>query len=166
MRRWILISIAICSLLMAACGGDDPEPTNAGQGQVEEEEPAEEEEQADGPDATVAVAESDLGSILVDAEGNTLYMFVPDQEAGEPTCYDDCAAAWPALEADGDPAAGEGIDAALLGTVERTDGAMQVTYNDLPLYLFSGDETAGDTNGQGLNDVWWVVSPSGEPRME
>lgn len=160
MRRWVVISIAICSLVLAACGADEPEP--AAEGEPDQVEEPEEEPETD---ATVAVADSDLGSILVDADGNTLYMFVPDQEAGEPTCYDDCAAAWPALEADGDPVAGEGVDASLLGTAERTDGSVQVTYNDLPLYLFSGDEAAGDTNGQGLNDVWWAVSPSGEPRM-
>jgi predicted lipoprotein with Yx(FWY)xxD motif len=91
-------------------------------------------------------------------------MFVPDQEAGgEPTCYEECAEAWPALEASDEPTAGDGLDQSMLGTVERTDGAEQVTYNNLPLYHFSGDESAGDTNGQGLNDVWWVLSPEGEP---
>lgn len=59
----------------------------------------------------------------------------------------------PPLEANGEPTAGPELDGALLGAVERTDGSTQVTYNDLPLYLFSGDEAAGDTNGQGLNDV-------------
>jgi hypothetical protein len=47
--------------------------------------------------------------------------------------------------------------------VKRTDGTDQATYNDLPLYHFSGDEAGGDTNGQGLQDVWWVVSPEGKP---
>jgi predicted lipoprotein with Yx(FWY)xxD motif len=51
----------------------------------------------------------------------------------------------------------------MLGTVERDDGTTQVTYNDLPLYYFSGDQAAGDLEGQGLNDVWWVLSPEGEP---
>jgi predicted lipoprotein with Yx(FWY)xxD motif len=92
---------------------------------------------------------------------------VPDQqEDGKPTCYDDCAQTWPALEAQGEPVAGDGIDESLLGRVERTDGATQVTYNDLPLYHYSGDEAAGDTNGQGLSDVWWLLSPDGEPLKE
>lgn len=155
MRRTFAL-LAGLMLVLAACGGDEAEPAGGG---ADTEEAAPTEEAA----ATVEVAMSDLGEILVDAEGNTLYMFVPDQEAGEPTCYDDCAEAWPAFEASEDPVAGEGLDQSMLGTVERTDGTDQVTYNELPLYYFSGDEMAGDTNGQGLNDVWWVLSPEGEP---
>ena len=97
------------------------------------------------------VATSGLGDILQDADGRTLYLFNPDGQ-GDPTCYDDCADNWPALV--GEVAAGDGLDAALLGTVTRTDGAVQVTYNGWPLYYFSGDAAPGDTNGQGLNDEW------------
>lgn len=152
MRRMMILAAAV-SLVLVACGGDDA-PSADG-----EQDPAEE------APATIEAADSDLGSILVDADGNTLYMFVPD-EGGDPTCYEECAANWPPLEATGDPTVGPELDGSLLNTVERTDGATQVTYNDLPLYLFSGDEAAGDTNGQGLDDVWWVVSPEGEPVMD
>jgi predicted lipoprotein with Yx(FWY)xxD motif len=62
----------------------------------------------------------------------------------------------------GAPAAGEGVDAALLGTITRDDGAMQVTYNGWPLYYFADDTAPGDANGQGLGDVWFLVSPTGE----
>lgn len=114
----------------------------------------------DGP--TVESAESDLGTILVDGEGRTLYVFLNDS-GGESTCYDDCAESWPALETDGDPQAGEGADTSLLGTTERDDGSLQVAYDQMPLYYFAGDEAPGDTNGQGIGDVWYVVSPEGEP---
>jgi predicted lipoprotein with Yx(FWY)xxD motif len=153
MRRTLTV-VAAFVLLFAACGGDEEEPA-AGGGQEEPQEEAA---------ATIEVASASMGDILADADGNTLYMFVPDQEQnGEPTCYDDCAEAWPAFEATGEVTAGEGLDQSLLGTAERTDGTTQVTYNDLPLYYFSGDEAAGDTNGQGLMDVWYVMSPEGEP---
>jgi predicted lipoprotein with Yx(FWY)xxD motif len=158
MRR-ILTLVAAGVLLFAACGGDE-NGTEAGGGQTPAGETQPQEEAA----ATIEVASASLGDILADADGNTLYMFVPDQQQnGEPTCYDDCAEAWPALEAEGEIVAGEGLDQSLLGSVERTDGATQVTYNDLPLYYFSGDEAAGDTNGQGLMDVWYVVSSEGRP---
>lgn len=159
MRRMLMVAVA-CSLVLVACGGDEAPTATEEQDQVEQDQV--EEEGA----ATVATADSEFGTILVDADGNTLYMFVPDEQEGEPTCYDDCAATWPALEAIDEPTAGDGLEASLLGTVERTDGSTQVTYNDLTLYLFAGDDAPGDTNGQGLNDVWWVVSAEGEPVME
>ena len=115
--------------------------------------------------ATVAVAESDFGPILVDAEGKTLYMFKPDT-AGEPTCYDDCETNWPPLVVTGEITVGEGLDAATFTTVARTDGSMQVKAGDWPLYYFANDAAAGDVNGQGQGDVWYVVSPAGEPIEE
>jgi predicted lipoprotein with Yx(FWY)xxD motif len=114
--------------------------------------------------ATVEVSESaDFGPILVDAQGMSLYLFTNDtQNSGASTCADDCLAEWPALTTDGDPAAGEGVDASLLGTIKRDDGSTQVTYNGWPLYYFADDTAAGDTNGQGLGDVWFLVTPAGE----
>lgn len=53
-------------------------------------------------------------------------------------------------------------DAALVGTTVREDGSTQLTYHGWPLYYVSGDESAGDTAGQGINDVWFVVGPDGE----
>lgn len=106
----------------------------------------------------LVVTTSDLGDILTDGEGRTLYLFVPDGQ-GESTCYDGCASAWPPLE--GEVTAGDGIDPALMGSIERTDGSSQATYNDWPLYYFSGDNGPGDTNGQGINEIWYVVDPGG-----
>jgi len=119
--------------------------------------------------ATVNVSESaDHGSILVDANGMALYAFMADTQNGDTsTCGDDdgCATEWPPLVSDGDPVAGEGVDASLLGTITRDDGTMQVTYNGWPLYLFEEDTAAGDTNGQGIDEfggLWFLVSPTGE----
>ena len=93
----------------------------------------------------------------------SLYLFTNDtQDSGASTCADDCLAAWPALLSDGDPVAGEGVDAALLGTITRDDGTTQVTYNGWPLYYYAEDTAAGDTNGQGVGDVWFLVTPEGE----
>ena len=105
------------------------------------------------------VADSSLGSILSDGDGNTLYLFTPDTQ-GESVCYDQCEAAWPPVVDELQP--GDGVDGALLGAVARTDGSQQVTYNGWPLYYFANDSAPGDINGQGLNDVWYVVSAEGD----
>ena len=146
------VSAGLLAVALVACGSDEPGPAGSPQ-------------PTDGGSAgaaTVQTGETDLGTILTDAEGMTLYVFGAD-ENGESTCYDDCAATWPALTIEGEPQAGEGADASLLGTTERTDGTVQVTYAGQPLYYFASDAAPGDTNGQGLGDIWYVSSPEGEP---
>lgn len=168
---------------LAACGDDDPqgattveETTVAGgeEATTEEETTASEEatteemteesteDGAAAGAATVMTAESDLGTILVDGEGMTLYMFTNDtQDSGESVCEGDCLVAWPPLE--GEPTAGEGVDESLLGTIERSDGSTQASYNGWPLYYWAQDTAPGDVTGQGVNDVWYVLDPAGEP---
>lgn len=107
---------------------------------------------------------ADHGQYLTDANGMALYLFVPDAQ-GASTCTGDCATNWPPVivaSADALPTVGEGLDAALLGTVEREDGTLQLTYNGWPLYLFAGDTEAGQTNGQGVGDNWFLLDPAGE----
>lgn len=112
--------------------------------------------------ATVMVADNpDHGQILVDGEGRTLYLFMPD-EAGTPTCYDDCAIAWPPLLAEGEITVGAGLDDSDFSTAPRTDGGDQVKIGNWPLYYFASDAAPGETKGQGLQGIWFVVSPSGE----
>lgn len=109
---------------------------------------------------TIALADSTLGSIIVDAEGKTLYAFTNDVD-GVSTCYEDCATAWPPLVASEDVSLGDGLDATKLTTVDRTDGTKQVKYGDWPLYYFAADAAAGDTNGQGVGTRWYVVDAAG-----
>jgi predicted lipoprotein with Yx(FWY)xxD motif len=158
-RIKVLAVAALFLLAMAACS-DDVDPGDGTSSPTESSEPSEEPSE-EPAEATIAVEDSDLGQIVVDAEGRTLYVFLVD-EGTESTCYDDCEASWPPLTVEGDPAAGEGIDASLLGTTEREDGSIQVTLDGHPLYYFAADETADDVNGQGVGDVWYVVSPDGE----
>ena len=109
----------------------------------------------------VHLADSGLGQILVDPDGLTLYLFTVDT-GGESACYDSCADNWPAVP--GDTAVASSLDSSMFtfGTTERTDGSSQLTLNDQPLYYFAGDSAPGDTNGQGLNDVWYVVDANGQ----
>lgn len=101
-----------------------------------------------------------LGKILTDANGMTLYMFTKDTK-DTTNCYDKCEVAWPPLLTLDKPKLGDGIDAALIGTTTRKDGTTQVTYNGLPLYYYTKDTKAGDTIGQNVGTVWFVVGPDG-----
>ena len=114
----------------------------------------------EGPVAK-ATSDAELGDFLTDAEGNSLYIFTPDPE-GTSVCSGGCAEAWPPLLVgeNGTPAAGADLTGAL-GVTVRDDGTRQVTYRGRPLYFFANDSAAGDTNGQGVNDVWWVAAVSG-----
>lgn len=113
---------------------------------------------------TVRVSEvGTYGSALVDAEGRSLYLFTNDtQNGGSSACTGNCLTNWPPLLATGDPVAGDGAEASMLGTITRDDGTTQVTYNGWPLYYYAQDTAPGDANGQGVGSVWYLVSPTGE----
>jgi predicted lipoprotein with Yx(FWY)xxD motif len=165
-RFKVLALAAVLALLMAACG-DDSETGSTGSSSptetAESPEPSESagDESEGEEEYTVEAASSDLGEIVTDDSGRTLYVFMADTST-ESTCYDECAATWPALTVDGEPSA-EGVDASLLGTSARNDGSTQVTLNGHPLYYYAPDTSPGDTNGQGVGGVWFVVTPAGEP---
>ena len=178
-KRKLVVVGAIALLVLTACGnGDDgdagggsPSPT-AAESPSETPEPSPTEEPSETPEATetegssreteVETEDSALGTILTDSDGITLYVFLADEE-GVSTCYGDCAATWPAFLARGEVEGGGDVDESLLGTAERTDGGLQVTFNGMPLYYFADDQQPGDTNGQGIGDVWFVIAPDGNP---
>lgn len=162
-----LVIALVAVLALAGCDDSDPvvegEPTGTA---AETTEPDMTEPEGTGTatdmadaDVTLATASSSFGTILVDGDGLTLYVFDNDS-GGESSCYDACAATWPPVT--GTAAAGDGVDASLIGSTERTDGTTQVTYNGMPLYLYAADSAAGDVNGQGVGGVWWVVGADGE----
>jgi len=111
--------------------------------------------------AVVKAADSPLGKILVDDKGMVLYMYTKDTP-NVTVCYDQCATNWPPLLTKNKPTGGAGVDASLFGTTPRKDGSMQVTYKGWPLYYFAKDVAAGDTKGQNVGKVWFVLSPAGE----
>jgi predicted lipoprotein with Yx(FWY)xxD motif len=109
----------------------------------------------------LATADSDLGEIVVDAEGRTVYVFDRDTaDSGTSSCLDSCLQNWPAVTTDDEAPEVEGVGGEV-GTIERDDGTRQVTLDGLPLYTYAGDSDAGDVTGQGAQGVWWVVSPDG-----
>lgn len=106
----------------------------------------------------------DLGTILVDSAGRTLYDFHKDK-GSKSACYGACAGAWPPLLTDGDPQAQGPADRSMLGTTKRKDGTVQVTYNGWPLYTYVGDQNPGEANGNDIDQFgaeWYALQPNGQ----
>ena len=139
--------------LLTSCGGGDTSGTDNTQDGTSQSATG------DATQEQIMTTQTELGTFLVDEEGKTLYMFTQDSP-GKSVCEGDCLAAWPALP--GEMMAGEGVGQGLLGTIERSDGSTQATYADWPLYYYAQDQAAGDVNGQGVSDVWYVLSPDGK----
>jgi predicted lipoprotein with Yx(FWY)xxD motif len=145
------VALLVAVVVLAGCGGGgsaSPTPPKT----------------AGGRAATLGVGSVGLGKILVDSRAHTLYLFKKDSGTTS-SCFGACAANWPPLRARGTPTVGSGAKASLVATTVRSDGKAQVTYNGHPLYMFSGDEKAGDTNGEGVKAFggnWYAVDPSGK----
>lgn len=114
--------------------------------------------------ATVKVRATSLGRIVVNVQGRSLYLFERDRN-DKSSCYGECAKFWPPLLTRGEPVAGAGVKAKLLGVTRRKNGTRQVTYAGHPLYRYISDATAGQTTGEGstlFGAGWDVVAPSGK----
>jgi predicted lipoprotein with Yx(FWY)xxD motif len=145
----------------AAAEGTAAEGTEA-EGTAADDDTAAATETTVDPDAIVRTADSELGTILVDHEGMTLYAFLNDTE-GESTCTGDCLANWPAAVVEDAELNVGNLDPELFSTVENPEAGTMLKIGDWPLYTFAGDEAPGDVNGQEVGDVWYVVSPDGTP---
>jgi len=142
--------IPLTALAVAACGGGGAATASPPKTST-------------GASATLGVASSSLGSILVNSTGRTLYLFKADVGA-KSACTGACATAWPPLLATGKPTAGTGLTASKLATITRSDGTQQVTYNGHPVYLFIKDKKPGQTTGQGVTAfgaAWYALTPAG-----
>jgi predicted lipoprotein with Yx(FWY)xxD motif len=104
-----------------------------------------------------------MGTYLTDGSGRTVYLWVKDS-MNKSECSGACAGAWPPVPASGGVTASGGAKASDLGTITRSDGSKQVTYDGHPLYYYVGDTSPGQTSGQGNDGFgakWWLVAPSG-----
>jgi predicted lipoprotein with Yx(FWY)xxD motif len=155
-----LAALAAAGMLAAGCGGNS---SGSGGGGIYGGGTATPANSAPSGVATVTATSTKLGQVLVDGSGRTLYLFEKDQP-DQSACAGGCAAAWPPDQSSATPKAGSQVQASLLGTIKRSDGTTQVTYNHHPLYYYTGDSGAGQQNGQGLTAfgaAWFVVAPAG-----
>ena len=104
-----------------------------------------------------------LGTVVVDGQGYTLYRF--DKDSAKPptsNCAAECAQKWPpVLATPGTPLTVEGVEQEVVGTINRPDGSIQLTLGGWPVYRYSGDKKAGDTTGEGVGKTWFAVTPAG-----
>jgi predicted lipoprotein with Yx(FWY)xxD motif len=153
-------ALASLALIAAACGSSGGSSSASKSPSASTTKPA---SSQSAPPATVAIAKTNLGNVLVDAQGRTLYMFGADMGTTS-ACSGACAQNWPPLLASGQTTGGSGAKTSLVGTTTRSDGTQQVTYDGHPVYRFAGDHKAGDTNGQGLNafgGIWSALTSAG-----
>jgi predicted lipoprotein with Yx(FWY)xxD motif len=151
--------VAAGTLALAACGGGgksttaqvQPAAASASSAPAASSSPA---SSPTSPTATVKVATTAIGPVLVSADGLTLYRFDKDTGTGS-NCNGACAQAWPPLIATSTPTGWAG-----LGVVTRADGRLQVTYQGHPLYHYAGDGQPGDTTGDGFGGIWHAVHPA------
>ena len=110
------------------------------------------------PENAVKLSDNgDFGKILTNSDGKSLYFFSKDtKDTSE--CLDGCLNIWPVFYVE-NITADNGLEVADFATIIRTDGVKQTTYKGWPLYYFSNDTIAGDTNGDKVNDIWYIAKP-------
>ncbi len=152
-RWWAATGLAACAILLAACGS-----TSSGSGSTSSSSSA-----ASGSSSAVLKTATIGGAtVLTDSKGFALYWFAPDS-ATSSKCSGACAQGWPPVI--GNPSAASGVTlSGTLGTVKRSDGSLQASYNGHPLYTFAGDTGPGTASGNGVNafgGLWHEVTSSG-----
>jgi predicted lipoprotein with Yx(FWY)xxD motif len=161
---WAAAGILGIGVLAAACSSSSSTPAtsaSSGASAAATSAPAASSAAAAGA-AVLKTAKTSLGTLITNSKGFTVYTFAKDTSTTS-ACSGACAQAWPPVT--GTPQAASGITlSGKLGTITRSDGTPQATYNGHPLYLFSGDSAAGQTSGNGSNAfgaLWSVVTIGG-----
>jgi predicted lipoprotein with Yx(FWY)xxD motif len=171
MEKFKQVTLLVAAVLVLGAGcGEDERPTSAAEptSRPSEATPTptptpKPKREAPRRGTRVVLGESEFGEMLFGARRQAIYIFENDPK-GKTVCYGECARAWPPVLTEGRPVAGKGVDAGLLGAVERRDGTRQVTYAGRPLYYYA-HEGPGEVRCHNVNlngGFWWVVGRDGE----
>lgn len=158
-NRWLVApALAAAAVALAACGsnasstGDPTGSGNAGAATTSHSSAS----------VTIKTRHTSKGTVLVDAAGHTLYWFAKDSKT-KSNCNGSCASYWPPVLGHAKAASGMSLPHGF-GTIKRSDGQTQVTYDGHPLYTYTGDSSAGQVTGNDVNvsgGLWWAMTPSG-----
>jgi predicted lipoprotein with Yx(FWY)xxD motif len=155
------------AVLVAACGSSATSHTTTQAASTATSAAAATTSKAATRGVAIATAHGANATYLTGASGRAVYLWVADAK-NMSSCAGACAQAWPPVTASGGTVATDGVNTADLGTIVRSDGTKQVTYDGHPLYYFAGDPKAGSITGQGSDSFgakWWLVSPAGAAIM-
>jgi predicted lipoprotein with Yx(FWY)xxD motif len=155
-------------VLTAACGSDGNSASPSSQQDTQAAAPSASTSTSAMGATAVNAKKVDLGTILVDNRGITLYLFEKDKNS-KSSCDGACAALWPPLTTNGNPTPGAGVNASWLGTTKRSDGTTQVTYHGWPLYYYAPDKKPGDVTGQNVDSFgaeWYVLGSQNGEKLE
>jgi len=160
-RWWAAPVLAGAAAVLTACGSSSPStssPATSAPAASSSASPA----SSSKSTVTIATRSTGIGTVLVNAQGHTLYWFAIDTPT-KSNCNGSCATYWPPVL--GKPVAASGTTLPKgFGTITRSDGSVQATYDGHPLYTYAADTSAGMTSGNGLNasgGLWWAMTPSG-----
>ena len=156
------LALTALALIAAGCGSSSSSSSSTSSSQPSKA-PAAAGESSGGGMTLTGASNPELGTIIVDSEGLTVYAFAKDQGTTS-SCYGACAEAWPPVLTKGSPVSGEGAMSSQLGTTKRKDGTVQVTYAGHPLYTFVDDSKPGEANGNGATAFgaeWNALEESG-----
>ena len=174
MLRSRRVIIGACGALVAAlaltgCGGNGGAPAALTAPSVDNK-PAGDDADPPGNVVTKIVGKKlpRIGNVVTDSKGWIFYRF--DEDSAKPptsNCADDCADTWPpVLTKNGkDLPDVKGVDPDKLGTIKRDDGGWQLTIGGWPMYRYTGDEKAGQWEGQGLSGTWFVATKDGKKNL-
>src|SRR3954468_4130377 len=157
MRRigMAVIAAAALTLILGACGSSSSKKTTTSTTAAAAQH---------APGVKVALRKVSFGTVLVGPNSHTVYLFLKDKGTTS-QCNGKCAVAWAPLTTSGQPQVGPGLKASLLGTSNRSDGTMQVTYGGHPIYYYDDDKKPGMTEGEGKKEFgaeWYAVGADGK----
>jgi predicted lipoprotein with Yx(FWY)xxD motif len=159
-RWWVPGGLAAMALMAAACGSTGTASTTGSAGMAGSSVKAVSSPSVSSSSTALKTRKINGVTVLTNAKGFTLYWFAPDT-ATKSNCNGSCAAIWPPVP--GPATAGPGVTGKL-GTIKRSDGSTQATYDGHPLYTYVADTAPGQAHGNGLNvsgGLWHEVTASG-----